>query len=756
MTLSRVNMDRAKIAFIRLGTFLLIFSSCVFLPHTAFAAIVIDGTATNNTISGTNSGSVTLTTANANDVIVVLVETEVDAGAPPATVSSVTASGLTFAQRSAVSGTGAGQFGTSWDDMEVWWATTTSALSGESILVTLSKSVDNAVVVAFGVSGANTSSPWDSAGPITSHNTSSTPQPGTITLSTNNVTTDDLLLGFVGAQTNEAQTAGDFGSTAASFIDGAQNGGGDYSAYAAAEDLVAPTQSSTAVSWGTSWAGLLSSSYLIADALQAASSGGSCATLSPGVNFITSTTTTCLIVPSNWNSSNNTIEVIGGGSGGAGGDLAGNAGSGGGGGAYTEAVNVALTPGATVGINIGPGGAGGASTNSSTGGAGGDTYVCNSINNCLSLAGSAVVAGAQGGQSSVGYTTGGAGGSASSGVGSITHSGGSGTAATTAPYGGTGGGGAAGPGSGGAAGGGISVNHGGSGGGGSSGGSSGVAGTDSTGGAGGSNAASNGAGSGGASGTNGTNGGPGGSSTGSGAGGGGGGGEGTAGTQGNGGNGGSGEEWNSSYGSGGGGGGGGGNSTGGDSVGGNGGLYGGGGGGAGGNTTGSNVGGTGGQGIIVITYTPATGRIIRLRGGLRLIGGVRLGGTSPIPRQTFATLSIDGTPNTNTATGASTITVPLTTSLTNDIIVVDVHNEVPTSNGAGVTVQSVTAPGLTFAERSSMSEAGTEYTEYDDLERWWALATSTFSGTITVTFNAAIDDASVVAYGVHGANTSSP
>ena len=71
-----------------------------------------------------------------------------------------------------------------------------------------------------------------------------------------------------------------------------------------------------------------------------------------------------------------------------------------------------------------------------------------------------------------------------------------------------------------------------------------------------------------------------------------------------------------------------------------------------------------------------------------------------------------------------------------------------------MTVQSVTAPGLTFAERSSLSEAGVS--EYDDLERWWALATSTFSGTITVTFNAAIDDASVVAYGVHGANTSSP
>ena len=37
----------------------------------------------------------------------------------------------------------------------------------------------------------------------------------------------------------------------------------------------------------------------------------------------------------------------------------------------------------------------------------------------------------------------------------------------------------------------------------------------------------------------------------------------------------------------------------------------------------------------MITYTPLpTGRIIRLRGGVRLIGGVRLAGTSPVPRRT--------------------------------------------------------------------------------------------------------------------------
>ena len=52
--------------------------------------------------------------------------------------------------------------------------------------------------------------------------------------------------------------------------------------------------------------------FIVSNAIQAAPLG-SCVTLSPGANFITDTTKTCLTVPSDWNSSDNEIELIGGG-----------------------------------------------------------------------------------------------------------------------------------------------------------------------------------------------------------------------------------------------------------------------------------------------------------------------------------------------------------------------------------------------------------------------------------------------------------
>ncbi len=166
--------------------------------------------------------------------------------------------------------------------------------------------------------------------------------------------------------------------------------------------------------------------------------------------FLTSGTT--WTVPTDWVNSNNSIEVIGGGGGGGGGfqQTTGNGGyggGGGGGGGYSKAVNVTLTPGAVVGINIGTAGSGGASSANGTGG--GDTYLCNSTASCTSLSDTAVVASAQGGALGAAGTTGavgagGAGGAATSGVGSLKFNGG--TGGTGGPFssstGGGGGGGA--------------------------------------------------------------------------------------------------------------------------------------------------------------------------------------------------------------------------------------------------------------------------------------------------------------------------
>ena len=98
---------------------------------------------------------------------------------------------------------------------------------------------------------------------------------------------------------------------------------------------------------------------------------------------ITGTGTGKWVVPQNWNNSNNQIEVI---ASGAGGDTAGGAGAGAG---YSKAVNQTLTAGATVSFSVSAGGAAGVT--------GSDAWFCNSTSNCVTIAGSAVLAGAKGG-----------------------------------------------------------------------------------------------------------------------------------------------------------------------------------------------------------------------------------------------------------------------------------------------------------------------------------------------------------------------
>ncbi len=149
-----------------------------------------------------------------------------------------------------------------------------------------------------------------------------------------------------------------------------------------------------------------------------------------------STTTQMWRVPGDWNNSSSTIEVIGGGGGGyAGGTGVTSGGAGGGGAAYSILNNAQLPAGELIKIVVGAG----ANQVSN----GGDTYVCNSTSNCDSIGGSAVIAGAKGGQSGLSTGTGGTGGQSSSGVGTTKYSGGNGGDRNARAGGG--GGGAAGP-----------------------------------------------------------------------------------------------------------------------------------------------------------------------------------------------------------------------------------------------------------------------------------------------------------------------
>lgn len=109
-------------------------------------------------ITGTSSGTISMTTALTNDIIVLLVHCE-NTGSTQ-TVSSVTSSGLTWALRKRIS------FNNTNDslqqNMEVWWAYSSAALTSSVITVTLSGTTDRAALMAFGVNGCNSfAAPFD-------------------------------------------------------------------------------------------------------------------------------------------------------------------------------------------------------------------------------------------------------------------------------------------------------------------------------------------------------------------------------------------------------------------------------------------------------------------------------------------------------------------------------------------------------------------------------------------------------------------
>lgn len=212
------------------------------------ASPTIDGTVVTNKWSGTGGGTggatsttVTLTTTGTNDIVVMYVAYETtNAIGAYRNVSSVTASGLTFTNRSKKqyqNGTGA------YSGLEIWQAVAATALSGVVITVTLDAAPDDACVVCAAVNGAfSTASPNDGNAGLPSQATG-TSATQSVTFSTSQA--DDLLLAVwmsPGAATIELPT----GWTATGSI--SNNGGTNYCVLAVNQLSVSAVQSGTTVS----------------------------------------------------------------------------------------------------------------------------------------------------------------------------------------------------------------------------------------------------------------------------------------------------------------------------------------------------------------------------------------------------------------------------------------------------------------------------------------------------------------------------
>lgn len=121
-------------------------------------ALALDGSAQSAT--GANATqTITLTTTNANDIIIV-------AAVGNVSITGVSGGSLTWASRATeVNGT---------LHTTVWWALATNALNAVTITVTLASATFN-TCYAFGISGANTVSPFDPNGALPVQSTSSAP-----------------------------------------------------------------------------------------------------------------------------------------------------------------------------------------------------------------------------------------------------------------------------------------------------------------------------------------------------------------------------------------------------------------------------------------------------------------------------------------------------------------------------------------------------------------------------------------------------
>jgi hypothetical protein len=180
---------------------ILLLSLLCSLPHPAFAALSIDGSA-NTAATGGSGGTVKLSTTKTNDVIVLHVFNEKAASGAPATVSSITDSpyDLTWNLRSATTSPSMlANFDKTGTDSEVWWAVATSTLTNDVITVHWGGAFDCDAQVAFGVNGANTASPWDTNASLPPYAISvaggSATTPTVSGVSTTNATT--MLLGFM-------------------------------------------------------------------------------------------------------------------------------------------------------------------------------------------------------------------------------------------------------------------------------------------------------------------------------------------------------------------------------------------------------------------------------------------------------------------------------------------------------------------------------------------------------------------------------
>lgn len=210
----------------------------------------LDGTPETGTwSSGTSFTISSVTTTNSYDVIILSIITYKSGASITVSSISDSASEVTWqtsARQSLVACSGATE-----TTQTEWYGITTSALSADTIKITLSGTPSDASAEDIAISGANTAQPFDTASlpqiaTATCTATNSTPSTSSSGVSTNNA--NDFVFSTFGSDTSVSETAGKIGGTTAT-LEKTLSGSGDS---LAVEYLITSSKlSSTSCSFGT-------------------------------------------------------------------------------------------------------------------------------------------------------------------------------------------------------------------------------------------------------------------------------------------------------------------------------------------------------------------------------------------------------------------------------------------------------------------------------------------------------------------------
>lgn len=162
----------------KLLAFVLLFIS---LSGQAFAALAIDGSGSNTGVASPITQAIT--TSNTNDIIIVWVFNDAATGGSSGITDTA---GLSWTKRQTQNYGSGGLF-----SMDEWYAISSGTLSGDTVSVAFSGAVNGRIVV-FGISGANTASPFDADASIPAKNSTAASTTVSVTISTAN--TNDILI----------------------------------------------------------------------------------------------------------------------------------------------------------------------------------------------------------------------------------------------------------------------------------------------------------------------------------------------------------------------------------------------------------------------------------------------------------------------------------------------------------------------------------------------------------------------------------